>query len=202
MATFPSTIPALPLAQGGMTWPANLLIIFDSLSDIYGHALHAWNQEDADPLRLNFHLAAIEGSALELLGAIEGDPISTWLSHWLVQTTKLFGKLHSAIASYWDNIQNKADDTVQMLPHIIMDVQSGLRGRPRKIISTNFLAEAIAGSRQISYTELARVLGIHRNTLRHYMKNHGLERRDDQNLEFDISLGFSGSMGFEFSTTG
>ncbi|KAI6103998.1 hypothetical protein EDD16DRAFT_1438712, partial [Pisolithus croceorrhizus] len=34
--------------------------------------------------------------------------------------------------------------------------------------------------------ELARVLGIHRNTLRHYMKNHGLERRYTDITDTDL----------------
>ncbi|KIK17357.1 hypothetical protein PISMIDRAFT_15172 [Pisolithus microcarpus 441] len=59
-----------------------------------------------DVLHLDFHLATIEGGALELPEANEGGLIGTQLSHWLVQTTELFGILHSTIASYWDRIWN------------------------------------------------------------------------------------------------
>lgn len=105
MAAFPCTIPALP--PSAMTWPANLLVAHDTLSDLYQHVLQAWNQEDADPLHLNFHLGSLEGNAMQLLGAIEGDPIGTRLSHWLPQTAKLFGKLYLAIAGYRDSIRNQ-----------------------------------------------------------------------------------------------
>ena len=53
----------------------------------------------------------------------------------------------------------------------------GLRGRPKKIINVEFLKEAVSNSRHIPCTELARVLGVHRNTLRLYMKSQGIERR-------------------------
>ena len=105
MAVFPCTIPALP--SGAMTWPANLLVAHDSLSGLYQHALQVWNQEDADPLRLDFHLGSLEGDAMQLLGAIEGEPIGTRLLHWLAQTTELFGTLYLAIAGYRDSIRNR-----------------------------------------------------------------------------------------------
>jgi len=54
---------------------------------------------------------------------------------------------------------------------------TGLRGRPKKIVDLEFLKEAISNSRNISCAELARSLGIHRNTLRLYMQHHGIEQK-------------------------
>jgi len=105
MATFPPTIPPLP--SGVTAWPANLLVVHDSLSDLYQHALQSWHQEDADPLRLNCHLGTIEGNVMELLLAVEGDPIGIRLPEWLAQTTELFAKLHLAITCYRDSVWNR-----------------------------------------------------------------------------------------------
>jgi len=105
MATFPCAIPPLPPST--TSWPANLLIAYDSLSDIYQHALQAWRQEDHDPLRLEFHLGSLQGNAMHLLGAIEVDSIGSNLVEWLTHVTELVGKLYVAIACYRDNIHNR-----------------------------------------------------------------------------------------------
>ena len=104
MAALPPTIPPLP--SGITAWPANLLVIHDSLSGFYQHALQVWHQEDADPLHLNCHLGTIEGNVMQLLLAIEGDPIGIRLLEWLVWTTELFAELHLAITCYRDNVRN------------------------------------------------------------------------------------------------
>lgn len=64
-------------------------------------------------------------------------------------------------------------------------------GRPKKIINTEFLAEALSNSRLINLTELAKTLGLHRNTLRLYMKAHGIIRRYSEltNADLDILVG-------------
>lgn len=106
MAAFPPIIPPLP-ESGVIPWPANLLVIHDTLSNSYQHALQAWRQEDADPLRLNCHLGTIEGDAMQLLLAIESDPIGIRLSEWPVQTTEIFANLHLVITRYRDSLRNR-----------------------------------------------------------------------------------------------
>ena len=90
-----------------MSWLVNLLAIYDSLAEIYQHMLCAWNQEDADPLRLNYHLGSLEGDVKQLLLEIEDDPIGSELTEWLVQSAKLVKRLYMSIMSYRDNIQNQ-----------------------------------------------------------------------------------------------
>ena len=62
------------------------------------------------------------------------------------------------------------------IPRPIIVAHTGQRGRPRKTIDLAYLKEALTTYRNIKLTELARVLGIHRNTLRAYMKKHGIKR--------------------------
>jgi len=48
------------------------------------------------------------------------------------------------------------------------------RGRPRKVVDEAYLREAAHPSRNISKTQLARVLGIHRSTLKKNMDKFGI----------------------------
>ena len=104
MATLPCAIPPLP--PNVTPWPANLLITYDTLSDIYQHALQLWRQEDHNPLCLEYHLGSLQGNAMHLLEAIEADPIGSDLTQWLTDTTELVGQLYVAITCYHDNICN------------------------------------------------------------------------------------------------
>ena len=103
--TFPPSIPELPPRV--IPWPVNLLTTYDTLGEIYQRALRAWDGEDADPLRLNFHLGSLEGDATQLLLAIEDDPIGSELTEWLMQSAELMVRLYASITSYRDNIQNR-----------------------------------------------------------------------------------------------
>ena len=63
-------------------------------------------------------------------------------------------------------------------------------GRPRKHINAKFLQEAMDSKRNISISKLAKVVGVHRNTLQYYLKLHnvdtGFSRISDQNLDLLI----------------
>ena len=48
------------------------------------------------------------------------------------------------------------------------------RGRPRKVINEAYLREAAHPSRNISKTQLARTLGVHRNTIKNKMDEFGI----------------------------
>lgn len=72
------------------------------------------------------------------------------------------------------------------IPQPVATLHTGRPGRPRKIINLNYLKEAVSSSRQIKFTELADVLGVHRNTLRLCMKRHGIERKYTQISNVDL----------------
>lgn len=63
-----------------------------------------------------------------------------------------------------------------MIPEPVALLHTGRPGRPKKLIDVESLTEAVSTSRQIKLTELSEMLGVHRNTLRHYMKCYGVER--------------------------
>lgn len=68
--------------------------------------------------------------------------------------------------------------------------KTGQRGRPRKNIDLQFLAEAMTTHRNIKLEELAAILGVHRNTLRQYMRRHNVVREYSNlsNADLDILL--------------
>jgi hypothetical protein len=61
-------------------------------------------------------------------------------------------------------------------PKFVKVAPTGRPGRPRKTINLDFLREATSAGRQITLTKLARALNVHPNTLRLYMKQHGVLR--------------------------
>ncbi|KAG2338328.1 hypothetical protein BDR05DRAFT_893728 [Suillus weaverae] len=56
------------------------------------------------------------------------------------------------------------------------------------MIDVGFLVEAVSTSRQIKITELSEILGVHRNTLQHYMKCYGVERKYSNLTNVDLDL--------------
>lgn len=77
-------------------------------------------------------------------------------------------------------------DNDVIFPERVTSLQTGRPGRPKKIIDLEFLADALSNSRQIKLRELADVLGVHRNTLRLYMKCHGVERKYSELTNADL----------------
>jgi len=60
------------------------------------------------------------------------------------------------------------------------------RGRPRKVIDATYLQEAMHPSRNISKTQLARALGMHRNTLRKKMVESGVHSKHSSIEDTDL----------------
>ena len=54
---------------------------------------------------------------------------------------------------------------------------AGKRGRPRKVIADSFLREAFKTGRNISISRVATTLGVHRNTVKNYMKLYKINRK-------------------------
>jgi hypothetical protein len=50
------------------------------------------------------------------------------------------------------------------------------RGRPQKVISKVYLKDAMGSGQNIPSTCIARALGVHRNTIRHYARLYKIQR--------------------------
>ena len=82
----------------------------------------------------------------------------------------------------------RSEDTSVVAIHpVTIEHQPGRRGPPRKIIHGAYLQEAIHPSRNLPKTKLARVLGVHRNTLKKKMDAAGIRSGysaiEDQDLD-------------------
>jgi hypothetical protein len=62
-------------------------------------------------------------------------------------------------------------------PHAIRVVHSGHPGRPRKVPNPIFLRHSLSTQSNVRLGSLARKLGIHRNTLRHYVQNYNIDMK-------------------------
>jgi len=51
------------------------------------------------------------------------------------------------------------------------------RGRPKKVVSESFLREVFKSGRNISLSRVATSLGIHRNSVKNYMKLYNIVRK-------------------------
>ena len=67
-------------------------------------------------------------------------------------------------------------------------MRTGKAGRPKKVINLEFLRTATAGDRQIRISELAKAIGVHRNTLSLYMKQHGVMRQYSNLSNKDLNI--------------
>jgi len=64
----------------------------------------------------------------------------------------------------------------------------GCRGRPRKTVNRNWLEDAMSARRKISLRALADAIGIHRNTLRNYMRMYGVYTRFSEISDCDLDI--------------
>lgn len=69
-------------------------------------------------------------------------------------------------------------------------MRTGKRGYPAKEINIQFLSEAVSQQRNIKLGDLAAILGVHRNTLRAYMKRNNVFKQYSNlsNEDLDVLL--------------
>lgn len=83
-----------------------------------------------------------------------------------------------------------SDERNVEIPELVTIVRTGKRGRPGRAINLDFLCEAVSTQREIKLRDLASILGVHRNTLRAYMKRKNVlkEYSNISNEDLDILL--------------
>jgi hypothetical protein len=76
------------------------------------------------------------------------------------------------------------------MPKPVTVEHNARRGRPRKQINLEFLQDVMDSKRNISISKLAKAVGVHRNTLRYYLKFHDVDTKfssiSDKNLDLLI----------------
>lgn len=65
---------------------------------------------------------------------------------------------------------------------------TGSWGRPEKAINRDWLREATSTKRNLTFTEISRLLGIHRNTLRYKLRNMGFTQLSNEDLDHVLKI--------------
>lgn len=211
---FPSHFPALPVNENAIPWPAMVIAAHEAISDIYAHAARIARQEDSDPLRMIFHIDAITSNAIPVLSALESESNNGFFAlseKWLHDAALLFGDVVVALKKAADvgNVRQVVtlcyttvttnygresesicfrEDHNVIIPQLVHTIHTGKRGRPRKELNLEFLAEATSNHRTIRLRELADLMGIHRNTLRLHMKRHNVVQQYSNLSNHDLDI--------------
>ncbi|KAL0573558.1 hypothetical protein V5O48_008391 [Marasmius crinis-equi] len=166
-----STLPGPNPAD--VPWSPNVLNAAERLSTIYNNARAALGQE-ADSSRLKLHYDLIEDEAILILEAMDSESMEENIPEdWIMENTKLFGLLATKLARAQHTSRNHDDRHIRV-PKPVKVLRTGKRGRPAKIVDESYLREALNPERAITIARLTRIVPVHRNTLRKYMRGYGL----------------------------
>ncbi len=87
-------------------------------------------------------------------------------------------------------IHQYRDENNAAIPELVTIMRSRKRGAPKKEINLGFLYEAVSAHRALKLCDLASAVGVHRNTLRAYMKRKNIMKlySNLSNEDLDILL--------------
>ncbi|KAJ7166739.1 hypothetical protein C8R46DRAFT_265941, partial [Mycena filopes] len=180
----PAEFPDLPLTPEEFHWSADVLQAHEIIRSAYEHAAALLRQEQADPLRLRVHSEQVISKLVPILEALVpeiGDQA------WLTACATALGQITVDLergAVLEDGVEQAK--LKRVIP--IRVERTGLRGRPRKVIEPVWLADAVASHRKLTLQALADGLGMHRNTLRNYLKMHGVYNRYSNISDHDLDI--------------
>ncbi|KAJ3531850.1 hypothetical protein NMY22_g7983 [Coprinellus aureogranulatus] len=166
--------PNLPPVQNQVQWPAHIVSAYQNLQTIFERAQNLARQDQPDPVRVQLVVTDIVNRCGPLLRALESElPNEGWVPACAEVLFRLALFLQIAI----DAADGREDDNIQFV-QLVTDVRTpGQRGRPPKQFDNAILQLALDGQMKISIPALARVMKVHPNTLRKYVKKHGLYNR-------------------------
>ncbi|KAJ7033346.1 hypothetical protein C8F04DRAFT_1184327 [Mycena alexandri] len=177
----PAQFPDLPPTPEEFYWPPDVLQAHRILTRDYARASTLVRQEQADPLRLRVHAEGVVDKLVPILEALVpevGD------QGWLEACATALGQITIDLergAAVAEGITQSEQAKLKRLVPILVE-RTGLRGRPRKVVEPVWLADAVASHRKLTLQTLADALGIHRNTLRNYLKMYGVYNHGSNGL--------------------
>ncbi|KAJ6552955.1 hypothetical protein B0H19DRAFT_883934, partial [Mycena capillaripes] len=161
-----------------------VLQAYGIITAAYNRASELLRQEEPDPLRLRLHSEQVIKKLVPILEALVpevGDQT------WLEDSAHALGQL----AVQLERSATIADGTEHAkILHVdrIRVERSGLKGRPRKVVEPVWLVDAVASHRKITLQALADGLGMHRNTLRNYLKMYNVYDRYSNISDDDLDI--------------
>ncbi|KAK7000661.1 hypothetical protein R3P38DRAFT_3616554 [Favolaschia claudopus] len=118
--------------------------------------------------------------AVALLQQEDGD------DDWIALGAHSLGKLMVQLERSAIVADGREHAKVNNIDHIRVE-RTG-RGRPRKVVEPVWLAEAVSSHRKITLQALADALGMHRNTLRNYLKMYRVYNRYSDISDHDLDI--------------
>jgi len=188
----PLALPSLPLSPSA-PWSAEVTGAHRGLSAAFLASRRAIDLDESDPIRLGHHIKQAETfmtSIIDVLGSQSDSPLPpSYIETIRDSTTQLISGLHAAhnraTSVYvsppfipWLITYSQDSEALRVSKIEVITVERcGGRGRPRKVISEQFLREAFRPGRNIGIPRLASSLGIHTSTVKRYMQQYGIERQ-------------------------
>ncbi|OBZ70899.1 hypothetical protein A0H81_09541, partial [Grifola frondosa] len=177
MNDLPAQFPPLPEGLGQLVWSVNVSVAHRTISDTYDRVLELLHLDNADPLRLQYHLDKLNTETVPILIALgqnsyDGPALP---GPWLTSAAVAVGTLIAALGAAIKGIEGSDQSNIASIQPVVVR-QTGHRGRPRKLINQTYLEEIMSPTRNISLSKLAKVLGTHRHTIHRNLKTYGLTR--------------------------
>lgn len=192
----PSTLPLPPHPLEADVLQAHLI-----LQNGYTAARDVVNLGQPDIQQVRYHMERVRLELVPLLNAISTDTSNPAIVSWCFAAATSFADLYVRLTQcetstrYELNpgcnscdVSDRPIDSEGSSVISIQPVTTGRRprGRPCKIINEVYLREAIHPSRSIPKTKLAKVLGIHRNTLKKKMDELGIHSKYSTITDTDL----------------
>ncbi|KAK6991473.1 hypothetical protein R3P38DRAFT_2572217 [Favolaschia claudopus] len=136
--------------------------------------------------RPQFHAHALTENVIPMLVDLETQALDESLPlSWVHECAYMVARLVKELCDAQTNAEARDSSNVAF-PEPVEVIRTGRRGRPRKIINTKYLAEALSTKRHISISALARILGVSRHTLMSRMKENNLLYKFSRLLRADL----------------
>ena len=84
------------------------------------------------------------------------------------------------------NSQSHSDNLKVAYPKVVVEMRSGGRGRPKKVINRQFLKEAFASNRRINQSGLAKKLKMSRHTVRKNRIRYGIKNEFSNITDYEL----------------
>ncbi|KAF8577466.1 hypothetical protein K439DRAFT_1533338 [Ramaria rubella] len=180
-----STLP--PPSADQDQWSANMFCAHERIANACMHADTLLERDDSEPLRFKISMEKLMNECLPLLEAMETSEYDLLGRDWIEEAVASLGQcvmqLYSARLAASEQEMQKV---LEVKPITI--IQTGKPGQPHKNVNIAFLKEAMSPKQSISAASLAKMLGMHRNTLVAYMKRNGVVREFKKLSDHDLDL--------------
>ncbi|KAJ7436839.1 hypothetical protein FB451DRAFT_1453499, partial [Mycena latifolia] len=172
----PRGLPPLPLPTDNLQWSPNVQQAYTYMTETFRHASKVLSQ-DADANRLRFHAELATQELVPILQALETHAVEENIPlEWIFSCTEVVGSLIVDLCHAQETAVAREEAHVAFVEPVTV-VRTGKRGRPRKQLNPQLVAEALASHRKITLTKLAEIMGIDRKTLAKHLKANGVMYR-------------------------